>query len=590
MMRRHRWKVLAVSLAACLAAAACSGGSQTPSAPTGSAPASQPAAGGGGASGALPRHETLYTSGTQWGPPSNWNPIREWDFATGTKGLVYETLFLYDPNADQLVPWLAESGTWVEDKVYELKLRQGVTWADGKPFTADDVVFTFELGKMDTVPYSNLWNFLDKAEAVDQHTVRFTFKEANYQQWSIHLYSRAIVPKHIWEGRSEEEVIEGTNENPIGTGPYQYHSHDQDRMVWVKRDGWWATQQLGKDVKPKYIVDIVNSSNEVAMGLLLQGQLDLSNNFLPGIANLVQNKNFGITTFYPEPPYMLSANTAWLVLNTTRKPMDDPAFRKAVAHSIDVKKIVEGVYGNLVRPANPTGLLPQWEKYIDQDVVNRYGFSYDPDKAKKLLADAGYRDRDGDGFVERPDGGKIDLKIIVPAGWTDWMEAIRVISEGAKAVGINLNPEFPDFNALVDARAAGKFDMLINNERQLASTPWHYYDYMYQLPIRKQQNTVNFGRYEDKEAWELVRELDNKKTDDLEGMKQVISRLQERHLRDLPIIPLWYNGLWSQVTSGTWKNWPSSAPNAPKHAPTMWRNWHELGAILMLTELQPAGR
>ena len=326
------------------------------------------------------------------------------------------------------------------------------------------------------------------------------------------------------------------------------------------------------------------------MGLLLQGQLDLSNNFLPGIANLVQNKNFGITTFYPEPPYMLSANTAWLVLNTTRKPMDDPAFRKAVAHSIDVKKIVEGVYGNLVRPANPTGLLPQWEKYIDQDVVNRYGFSYDPDKAKKLLADAGYRDRDGDGFVERPDGGKIDLKIIVPAGWTDWMEAIRVISEGAKAVGINLNPEFPDFNALVDARAAGKFDMLINNERQLASTPWHYYDYMYQLPIRKQQNTVNFGRYEDKEAWELVRELDNKKTDDLEGMKQVISRLQERHLRDLPIIPLWYNGLWSQVTSGTWKNWPSSAPNAPKHAPTMWRNWHELGAILMLTELQPAGR
>ena len=103
-MRRHRWKVLAVSLAACLAAAACSGGSQTPSAPTGSAPASQPAAGGGGASGAFPRHETLYTSGTQWGPPSNWNPMREWDSATGTKGLVYETLFLYDPNADQLVP------------------------------------------------------------------------------------------------------------------------------------------------------------------------------------------------------------------------------------------------------------------------------------------------------------------------------------------------------------------------------------------------------------------------------------------------------------------------------------------------------
>jgi peptide/nickel transport system substrate-binding protein len=170
------------------------------------------------------------------------------------------------------------------------------------------------------------------------------------------------------------------------------------------------------------------------------------------------------------------------------------------------------------------------------------------------------------------------------------MESIRVIAEGAKAAGINLTPEFPDFNALVDARASGKFDMLINNERQLASTPWHYYDYMYQLPIQKQQNTVNFGRYEDKKTWELVQELDNKKTDDAAGMKEVISKIQRRHLEELPIIPLWYNGLWSQVTSNVWKNWPTSAANAPKSAPTMWRNWMELGGLETLTALQPAGQ
>src|SRR5690606_41510425 len=112
---------------------ACTGGAETPA----RSPAPAAAAVPGGES--LPRHETLYTSGTQWGPPANWNPIREWDHATGTKGLVYETLFHYDPNTGQHVPWLAESGSWTGDTVYELKLRQGVTWSDGKPFTADDV-------------------------------------------------------------------------------------------------------------------------------------------------------------------------------------------------------------------------------------------------------------------------------------------------------------------------------------------------------------------------------------------------------------------------------------------------------------------
>jgi peptide/nickel transport system substrate-binding protein len=578
---RRRWRFLTLSLAACLVAAGCSGGGK-PAAPQ-SGPASGPAAAGG----SLPRNETLYTSGTQWGPPANWNPLREWDSTTGTKGLVYETLFLFDPNTGTLTPWLAEGGSWTSDKVYELKLRKGVTWADGKPFTAADVVFTFELGKMKTVPYSNLWTFLKTAEAVDDQTVRFTFSTADYQQWANALYSRAIVPRHLWQGRNEDQVMNGINDNPIGTGPYKALSHDQDRMVWVKRDGWWATKALGKDVKPKYVVDIVNSSNEVAMGMLLQHGLDLSNNFLPGIANLVKG-NFGIQTFYPQAPYMLSANTTWLILNTRKKPMDDPAFRKAMAYSIDIKKIVDGVYGDIVKAASPTGLLPQWNQYIDQSVVNELGFSYDKAKARKILADAGYKDTDGDGFVESPSGAKIELSLIVPAGWTDWMEAARNIADSAKAAGINVTADFPDVNALNDKRGSGTFDLLLNNDRQLSNTPWMYYDYVYQLPVKKLQDTVNFGRYEDQKAWDLVHRLDGKKVDDIAGMKQVISQIQRRQLTDLPVIPLWYNGLWAQNTSTVWKNWPSSAPGTPKYAPTMWRNWFELGGILTLTELRPA--
>ncbi|GLW25711.1 ABC transporter substrate-binding protein [Microbispora amethystogenes] len=586
---RNRARFLVPVLVTGLLGAACSsGGSTAPGGATGGAAggAAAPAAGGSGG-GAFPRNQTLYTSGTQWGPPANWNPLREWDFATGTKGLVYETLFMYDPNTDRFSPWLAESGDWTGGLEYTLKLRKGITWSDGKPFTADDVIFTFELGKFETVPYHPLWSWMKSVDKVDDYTVKFTFTTANYQEWANHLYSRAIVPKHLWESRSEDEVMNGINEKPIGTGPYAYQSHDQDRMVWVKRDGWWATKALNKDVKPKYVVDIVNSSNEVAMGLLLQKGLDLSVNFLPGIANLVKG-NFGIKTYYDQPPYMLSANTAWLWFNTTKKPMDDKEFRKAVAYSIDTKKIVEGVYGNLVKASDPTGLLPQWDKYIDKNVTSQMGFSYNPDKAKQLLADAGYKDRNGDGLVESPSGAKISLKLIVPAGWTDWMEAARVISSSAKAAGIDVEADFPDYNALVDIRNSGKYDMVINNDKQLANTPWLYYDYLFRLPVQKLQTTTNYGRYENKRAWELTQQLDQVKPEDLEGMKKITSELQKIQLDDMPVIPLWYNGLWSQTTNSVWKNWPTSAQGTPKYPPTVWRNWLEMGGTLMLTELQPA--
>jgi len=535
------------------------------------------------------RNETLYTSGKQWGPPTNWNPIMTWAYAMGTIGLCYETLFLYDPLTNEYIPWLAESGQWMSDTVYEVTLRQGINWSDGEPLTAEDVVFTFELGKIPAVPYNTLWNWLESTEAVDDYTVRFTFSQANYQEWANYLYNIAIVPKHLWEGRSDEEIATGANENPIGTGPYLYESHSEDRMVWVRNDEWWAIDILGLSVAPKRIVDIVNSSNNVSLGMLLQGQLDLSNNFLPGIASLRDpGRGYGIETYFSGPPYMLSANTAWLVMNTTKPPMDDPAFRRAMAFAIDVDKIVNVVYGNIVQKANPTGLLPIWEQYIDQAVVDELGFTYDPDQANAILDEAGYLDVDGDGFREMPDGSAIELKIIVPNGWTDWMESIRVIAESAQAVGINLTPDFPDYSALVDARNSGNFDMVINNDRQVSNTPWTYYDYIFRLPIQDAQTTTNFGRYENEEAWQLVQQLDQTPVDDLDGMRAIMSQLQRIHLTDLPIIPLWYNGMWSQYSNAVWTNWPSAEEGANHYLPATWNGYWNMTAILMLTELEPA--
>ena len=138
------------------------------------------------------------------------------------------------------------------------------------------------------------------------------------------------------------------------------------------------------------------------------------------------------------------------------------------------------------------------------------------------------------------------------------MEAARVISESASEVGIKVTTDFPEFNALVDQRNSGEFDLVINNERQISNTPWTYYDYIFRLPVQDQQTTVNFGRYENEEAWELVGELDGIPVEDTEKIREVAGKIQKIQLEEMPVIPLWYNGLWAQYNNSVWTNWPSS--------------------------------
>lgn len=557
-----------------LTAAACSGGSDSGNGD-----------GGGGNGGSLPRNQTLYQTGTQWGPPANFNPMREWDCATGSIGLVYESLFHYDPNKGELTPWLAEKGSWTDDRTYEVTLRSGIKWSDGQPMTAKDVAYSFEAGKLDGASFHDIWSWLSKAEATGGNTVRFTFSEPHYPEWDYQLYMRPIIPEHIWSKLSDDDKLNGANEKPVGSGAYRFKSKGQDRVVWQRRDDWWGRTALGMEPQPRYIVDVSTPSNEVALNQLSQGQIDLSNNFLPGAAQLVKAGEF--TSYYDKPPYFLSANTAWLVPNSTRKPLDDAAFRRALAASVDIDKIVKSVYSDMVAKADPSGLLPQWNQYVDQGVNSELGFKYDAAAAKSQLEQSGYRDRNGDGYVENKDGSKIDLKIEVPTGWTDWMEAARSIAEDGKAAGIRITPGYPDQNALNSARGQGKFDLILNNEKQLSNSPWVYYDYLFHLPIAKEQNTVNFGRYENKEAWDLVRHLGGTKTDDTAGMKADIAKLQRIQLEEMPAIPLWYNGLWAQSTSGVWQGWPADG-SQNTYAPATWRGWYQMGGFEMLTKLKPA--
>lgn len=533
-----------------------------------------------------PRSETLYTSGTQYGAPSSWNPLQQGSYATGTTGLIYETLFLYNPMNNKFIPWLATSGSWTAKNQYTIRLRSGVKWSDGQPFSAQDVVFTLELGKNAAVPYSNIWTFLQSVQAKGTSTVVVTFKTPEYQQWANFLYQWPILPQHIWSKYSASQLMTTANNNPVGTGAYTLLSANQQQEVLQKNPSWWGPK-AGYTVKPKYIVDIVNGSNNVVLGQVLSGQIDLSNNFLPGISKLVGGiGGYGLQTYYPKAPYMLSANTAWLVPNLTRAPMSNVNFRRALAYAINPDAIASTVYSNLVRPANPTGLLPNWSQYIDKSVVAKYGFTYNPKKARQILTSAGFKLRNG--FFTQPNGKPINLSLIVPYGWTDWMAAIQLISTELKAAGINVTPQFPQYNARTASLQDGTFDLAITNDAQISNTPWTYYQYMFNLPILKIQNAnYNFERFNSPKAWALVNQLNTTPTTNTAQMKNIIGQLEQISLQQLPMIPLWYNGMWAQYTNTAWAGWPSSA-GSNHYLPVTWRGYWNMTGILMLTKLHPA--
>ena len=355
---------------------------------------------------ALPRAATLYTSGTAWGPFTNFNPLRS-GYATGVLGLLYETLFRYDPLKDKFIPWLATNGRWA-GKTYvadgpprhHVERRQAAHRRGREVHVRDRKARG--LGALDALEDGPPVRHNGR-----QHVVRFTFKGTpNYQEWDFRLYYVPIVPRHVWSGYTPTQITTGNADETskmVGTGPFKYGAGkgSSQTLQWNRRAGWWATKALGMRMPMKYIVDIHNTQNTASLQNFLQDKIDLSNNFFPGVDKVIGGK---VATYYKKAPYMLAANTAWLVPNTTKKPLNDKAFRRALATSINIDQIVKDDYGNIVSKANPTGLLPTWSKWIDKAQVKRLGFTYSIARAKQMLAAAGYRDTNGDGFVENKDG------------------------------------------------------------------------------------------------------------------------------------------------------------------------------------------
>lgn len=528
------------------------------------------------------RKQTLITGGTQWGGVNGFNPFNG-QYAAGEVGLVYETLLRYNPLTDAYIPWLATKAEFSGAKVFTINVRSGVKWSDGDSLTGADVAYTLNLGQHASAFWHNLWAATGGAVA-SGNTVTMTFTGTpNYQEFQNAIWNIPIVQKSQWSAGVHNSgqvttFLADPTKVPIGTGPYVVdHSATGDGTVKVqyeKKATWWATSAVGApSPKMKFVTDLVNSSNNVALGFVIHGDEDLNNNYLPGITQLLSS-GYGLKTYYPKKPYNLAANTAWLVPNTTRKPLNNPAFRKALAFGINVNHVVSGDYGNLVEKSDSTGLLKIWKKYVNKSLVKKYGFTYNPKKAVAILKAAKFKKK-GKWFVQ-PNGKAIKLSLIVPQGWSDWMTAIDMISADLRKIGINVKASYPaNFFTL---RNAGTFDLLIDNSAQMSDTPWTYYNYMYNQPILAQQTFANFGRYKNTAAWNLTKSLNKVGVHKTAAMNKVISKIQKISMTQLSQIPLWYNGVWAQMTDQVWTNWPSST-SSRKYIPCMWRGYLQMTAI-----------
>lgn len=531
------------------------------------------------------RDETFITGGGLWNTPSNWNPFTPWAETTGTTGLVYETLFTFDPLSSEVNPWLAESGEWISDNEYIIHLRKGIKWTDGNTFDANDVYFTFDVARKENISYSYIWEYLKDVEIIDKYSVKVTFKQTNYSEWMFFLYTRPIVPHHIWENMSGNEIMKATNKNPVGTGMYMYETFGEDRMVWKRNDNWWGKEVFGKLPEPKRIVYLRIFGNNVALGMLMKGELDLSNFFIPGVPKIKDVYN--LKTYYKDAPYMLPENTALLFLNTTKKPLGDANFRRAISFAIDSKSIATRVFENQVETSNSAGLLPidAWMKFYNEEAVKKLGFSYNPEKAKEMLKEAGYKDINDDGFVENLDGEKIELEIIVPKGWTDWEESIKIISNNLRNIGVNAIASFPDYSIYINKIQYDDFDMAINNfNSNVSATPWTYWQWVANDRIDAEQVTDgNWGRYDNVALFELIDEF-NRTDLESERAQELADEIQEILLEDMPSIPLWYNGMWFQGTENYWTNFPDE--NNKISYPVTWGGKWQLGGLNMLLNLE----
>ncbi len=303
---------------------------------------------------------------------------------------VFDTLVWADASG-KLIPWLASSWKLKDDRTWDFSLRPGVTFSDGTPLTADDVLFTF--ARVPTVlnspsSYAKYLSHVASAEALDEHTVRI-HTNGPYPLLTSDLTQIAIISRKHGEGATLADYNSG--KAAIGTGAYKLKEWiPGDRAVYVRNDTYWGPKPVWSEVTVKPLPNPATRTSA-----LLSGTVDLINLVAPEDLATLQGKPDITIKQIPEDRLMYLSVDASRAISPfvtdrdgkplDRNPMQDIRVRRAISEAIDRKALSERVMAGQAQPAGD--LLPPGD--FGTNPALKPG-NYDPVDARKLLAEAGY--------------------------------------------------------------------------------------------------------------------------------------------------------------------------------------------------------
>ena len=261
-----------------------------------------------------------------------------------------------------------------------MTIRRGVTWSDGKAMTPADVKYSFDLAKIATHPQHPLWQDTGlKGTKVQGQNVVFTFSGApGYQQFDFYRFNVAIVPQHVFKSYSSKQIATDNLSDAKKIVEPVYVPVRGRRVV--ADDGVEEEERLvgHEGARPQGRAAVHRGHPQLVERGRAGQPPARQHRPLQQLRAEVGDRGGSSRPSSTRPRTTSEPNTTWLFPNTTKKPMNDRQFRRALAFSINMNQILSKAYQGLVNKASPTGLLPIWNKWVDQKVVKQYGFSYKP--------------------------------------------------------------------------------------------------------------------------------------------------------------------------------------------------------------------
>ncbi|WP_338721929.1 ABC transporter substrate-binding protein [Devosia sp. XK-2] len=510
----------------------------------------------------------------------NFNPFGQTSARYTTLDFMYEPLVVFNRlKGNEPHFRLAESFELADDlKSITFVLREGLKWSDGEALTADDVTFTYDyIAKFPALDFISVGAQLESVEKVDDRTVTFHLKEANSLIANT-IVGMPIIPEHVWA--EIEDPVTFANEEPVGSGPMTEITRFTPQVYEQCRNPhYWDADNLKVDcLRMPQLAD-----NPQVLSALADGTLDWATSFIPDIDNTFVAKDPEHHKYWFTPSSLVSFQVSMVTPDeNNRKAFNDVNFRRALSMLIDRQTIVDiAGYGYPLVNDDPASLGELYASFANPEADAEYGQygQFDLEAGTALLDESGYVDADGDGFRDNPDGTPIAIDIMVPNGWTDWIDAVQIAMESLSEAGLNVKMSTPEAAVWTSGLIAGDYSMTLN---ALASAANPYFPYI------RSFNPNDFGKsrftaphWENEELSALLAEYTQIK--DPAEAKAVMDQAQMIVAENMPIIPVYNSPSFYEYNTSRFTGW-ADADN-PKYSPVV--SNANPARLLQLLDLDP---